>query len=412
MDNNTEVLYFPNFTPEVLPSIKQSLLLYDRVNVIAPEGTPHMASVLSDSSREDVSKISDRGALEEVWDDVALNTQVVGIIKDSEIIRTRRDEFMSALREDLADEEVLAWEKQLKDRRGGTDLSWFVLPSYFDYNPPDIKEPYQIKEFPHDIHNKILRVPFLVGMSLGLSEALWAAIDRGFTLFTDDVMWQQFLMLRLKRGWRHLTQDPELSRALGIEPEVREKFAAATLGTWTLQQRIPKLIKQASDMSFEEIIHLRNESNKKDDLNKFRSVIADLVCSEDLWNATEFSDFKDKAHEIGRKKILPAYKALEEKRVSPGVVLRAFDVTYALQETIKSVPKLFVGAAVPAAVGSAVLWGNVAVAPTALLALGCGLGASFVKNLLDRMGDRRKNRRSAQFLTYPLNLQKAMSDRA
>ena len=73
-------------------------------------------------------------------------------------------------------------------------------------------------------------------------------------------------------------------------------------------------------------------------------------------------------------------------------------------------PELFVQAAVPTAAGGAYLLGPVAVAPAALLALGCGLTGHFVKNLIEQMSDRLKKRRSAQFLTYPLNLQKAVSE--
>jgi hypothetical protein len=251
-------------------------------------------------------------------------------------------------------------------------------------------------------------------MSLGLSEALWAAVDKGYTLFTDDDTSEHFLMLRLRRGWKRLTRDPELRRQFGIEREFAKDYAAASLGAWTLQARVPGLIKKASSMSIAEIIELREQSDHTDALGHFRSGLAELVQSHNLWEAEKFRDFENEAYEIYRQNILPAFEDLEGKRIlSLEDVFVALDWKNALQEAIKSAPDLFVGAAVPTAVGgAAVLFGPVAVAPAALLALGCGLAGHFVKNLIEQMSDRLKERRSAQFLTYPLNLQKVVNESA
>jgi len=53
----SEVLYYPNFNPNDLAGIKQSLLLYDRVNLIAPVTTPLMGSVLADSPGEELADV-------------------------------------------------------------------------------------------------------------------------------------------------------------------------------------------------------------------------------------------------------------------------------------------------------------------------------------------------------------------
>lgn len=57
----SEVLYYPNFNPNDLAGIKQSLLLYDRVNLIAPVTTPLMGSVLADSPGEELADVDKKG---------------------------------------------------------------------------------------------------------------------------------------------------------------------------------------------------------------------------------------------------------------------------------------------------------------------------------------------------------------
>ena len=410
-EKSSEVLYYPNFNPKNLPGIKQSLLLYDRVNLIAPLTTPIMGSLLSDSSGTELSQIGHQGALSESWELPSAN-KVVGLISDMEIIQSRRDEFISALEQDLADESVLSWEKGWKSKHGKKDLNWFVLPSYFGDEIPTIDHPdYQIQPFRHDMFGELLRVPFLVGMSLGLSEALWAAVDKGYTLFTDDDASEQFLMLRLQRGWKRLTQDPKLHKQFGIETEFAKKYAVAYLGARTLQSKVPKLIQKASNMSIAEIIELREKSRHSNALMDFRRGLANLIESQDLWGADKFLDFEHEAFKVYKQCILPAFEELEDRRV-PSIkdILVAFDWKNAVKETIKSGPDLFIGAA--AASGGALFLGPVAVAPAALIALGCGMSGHFVKNLVEQMSDHLKKRRSAQFLTYPLNLQKVVNEKA
>jgi hypothetical protein len=409
----SEVLYYPNFKADDLTGIKQSLLLYDRVTVIAPASTPLMGTLLADSSGAELSNLRQSGALSESWS-IYPGNSVLGSISDVEIIRKRRDEFITALLEDLEDPNVLAWETQFKRIDPQRSVSWFVLPSYFDDNPPNISKPgYQIEEIYHPGFGRLFRVPFLVGMSFGLSEALWAAVDRGYTLFTDDSASQDFLMLRLKRGWKRLTQDPELQKSFRIEKEFAEKFAVASLGAWFIRSKVPQFVKNASNYSLSDVLKLREDSDKKDALKYYRDGLSSLVMSEELWNVPTFRDFQGEASRIMDQKIKPAFEALEGRRVDLRDVFGAIDAKDAASEVIKAAPDLFVGAAVTSGVAATAalgLWGHT-VAPHALLALGCGLTAHFAAKLIDNVNERLTKHRNAQFLTYPLRLRKTLDSR-
>jgi dsRNA-specific ribonuclease len=409
----TEVLYYPNFDPNDLAGIKQSLLLYDKVNLIAPQTTPLMGRLLADSPGEELSQISGSGALSESWS-LPSALSVVNMIPDEQIVRDRWDEFLAALSEDLADEEVLAWELQWKARNAGKEVSWYVLPSYFSLGMPVAGSPeHQIQEIYDKSLGLLMRVPFLVGMSLGLSEALWAAVDRGYTLFTDDDASQDFLMLRLKRGWKRLSRDPELRHAFAIEPEFASKVAVAYLGAWILQSKVPEAIKNASNLSVPEILELRQTSNQKNALEKFRKGIRELVQSQDLWEHAKFADFENEAYKIYSNEILPAFEELENRSVHLKDIFKVFDVNDAVSKGIKAIPDLFVSAGVPTAMGTgAALLARHPVAPAALLALGCGVAAYTVPKLISEISGRLGKRRSAQFLAYPLRLQKALVQNA
>ncbi len=409
----TEVLYYPNFDPNDLAGIKQSLLLYDKVNLIAPRTTPLMGRVLAESPGEELSQISSSGALNESWC-LPSALGVVNMIPDEQIVGDRWDEFLAALIEDLADEEVLAWEQQWKAKNGGREVSWYVLPSYFSRGLPTVGSPeHQIQEIRNTNLGPLLRVPFLVGMSLGLSEALWAAVDNGYTLFTDDDASQEFLMLRLKRGWKRLSRDPELRKAFAIEPEFASKVAVAYLGAWILQSKVPEAIKNASHLSIPEILNLRQHSNKKDALERFRNGLAELVKSQDLWETAKFADFENEAYRVYSHKVLPAFEELEDRHVHLNEIFKALEVKDAVSKGIKAVPDLFVGAGVPTALGTgAALLAGHPVAPAALLALGCGVAAYTLPKLISEISGRLSRRRSAQFLAYPLHLQKALGQNA
>jgi hypothetical protein len=422
MDEHTsQVLYYPNFNPADLRGIKRSLLLYDGVNLIAPTTTPFSGSILSGSSGEDLLEISPQGALGGGLH-LPAQTEVVKIIPDLEIVQKRRDEIIAALGEDLNDTKMHAWEGRWKARHHGRTLYWYVTPDYFGQpfstineiideviDDPNRKSRYKLEQFHHADHGELLRVPFFVGMSLGVSEALWAAVDRDFALFTDDSMSDGFLLLRLRRGWNSLTQDPDVQEALGIEQRFAKDHATASLGAWTLRTRVPELVKKASDMSVTEVIELRDQSGNADALREFRSGLADLVQSSSLWEAGELREFQNEAHKLYEDKILPAFEQIEGKsKLSVKDVLLALDWKNTIQDTAKAAPALFMQAAVPVAAGSAIALGPVAAPPVALLTLACGVGARFVTNVIEQVRNGRKVHRSAQFLTYPLDFEKAL----
>jgi len=422
----SEVLYYPNLHPENLAGIKQSLLLYDRVHVIAPLTTPLMGCVLSDSDCTELDAIERHGALGESW--ALPSAQAVAIHSDVEIMRKRREEFLIAISEDLADPDVRQWESAWKVRHGGRDVSWFILPNYFDGNPPDINDAnYRIERVRTNSFGELFRVPFLVGMSLGLSESLWAAVDGGWTLFTDDQASEEFLMLRLARGWKRLSTDPEIRSRFGIEHDFAAAYASARLGSRIIGMRMPELIREVADKPILEIVHMREESDQKDALKAFRSGLAELVQSDSLWKSRNFKDFENEAYAIYNQQVLPAFNALDKTHfTSAGDLFATVDVGEAVGEAIKSVPEairsaseaiksapdLFMRAAVPAAAAGAAAGlsaGVAAVTPVVLLAFGSGLAASFVAELIKHKLDQLQRRRSAQYLTYPLNLRKVLN---
>jgi len=88
-------------------------------------------------------------------------------------------------------------------------------------------------------------------------------------------------------------------------------------------------------------------------------------------------------------------------------IIKTLDVKDAISETIKAIPDLFVSAGVPVALGTgATLLTGFAVAPSALLALGCGIAAHNFPRVMSEIGGRLSNRRRAQFLAYPLQLRR------
>ena len=146
-------------------------------------------------------------------------------------------------------------------------------------------------------------------------------------------------MFRLKRGWKYLAKDPHLQKEFGIEQEFSERIATATFGSWILQKKIPNLVETVTNMSIDEIIELREQSNHSAALKKYRDGISNLVMSHDLWEAKTFREFENEAYKIFIKQVLPAFEELEKQRIlSLKDVLVALDWKNALKETIKSAP--------------------------------------------------------------------------
>jgi hypothetical protein len=180
------------------------------------------------------------------------DVDLIDLIPDYQVVQGHQAEFLSALQEDFDDEKVQAWAARRKRRQ-----SWLVEGPYLNSIPGLLsKGDYEIKAIPRD-SGPLYRVPFLVGMSLGLSEALWAAVEGGQALYTSDPASEEFLMLRLRRGWKRLSHDAAIRRSLDIEDTFAKDMAAAQLGTWTLALQMPMLLNKIGDLSIEDILKLR-----------------------------------------------------------------------------------------------------------------------------------------------------------
>jgi len=399
------ILYYPNFSAKSLPGIRRCLLLADEVAVVAPYSTPYTQAVLADGNQEAFEEINQAGALSSLWQINPENPEArepvaVRMLIDNEIAQSRTEEFLAALREDVYDAEVRSWADRWTRGRA-REPAWFVMPSYFGGHLPVGElgiEEVSIEGQP------LLKLPFIVGMSIGLSEALWAALDHNpqYTLFTDDDASEQFLMLRLRRGWKQLTRDPLFRDEFGIESRFGSALAGARLSNWTLRIKAPELWKRAGAMDIPELLELRVRSDEAGALAAFRAGITALAEDADLWQANDFRTFEARAAKIIKKDIEPAWAVLERKpRTAVSDIVQAFDGRGAVADTVRKAPDLFMRSPVAQGSGAAALGlAGIHLAPAALLALGCGVAATAVKGLLDEMKRRRAERRGAQYLSY------------
>jgi hypothetical protein len=242
-------------------------------------------------------------------------------------------------------------------------------------------------------------------MSIGLSEALWAAVDRGYTLFTDDRASEEFLMLRLRRGWQRLSADSLLREQLGVERSFAASFAEARLSAWTLCLKAPDVWKRAGEMDMATLIELRRSSEDADTLAVFRAGVASLAEDDELWQAQDFQRFRGRAETIVTEQIEPAWMALEGKtKPSAKGILKVFDERAAISDTVRRAPELFIRSpAASTGATAAALAGFHLVVP-ALLALGCGIAATTVGGIIGDSQSRRADRRASQYLSYVHNL--------
>lgn len=398
------VLYYPNFDDQALLGIKASLFLYDRVSVIAPTATPYMGLARADGDDEELvlSPIEQTGVLLQSLQDVDL----IDLIPDYQVVHGHQAEFLSALEEDFDDEEVQAWAARRKRRQ-----SWLIEGAYLNLIPDLFsKGEYGIKAIPRD-SGSLYRVPFLVGMSLGLSEALWAAVEGGQALYTDDPASEEFLMLRLRRGWKWLSHDAAIRRSLDIEDTFAKDMAAAQLGTWTLALQMPMLLNTIGSLSIEKILELRQDANRGQALRAFREGLDRIVSSHELWKASTFEEFEKQAREAVKKEILKPLEELEQhKIVSTKDIVSAFDAQTALRKTIESGRDLFVRSAVPATgvMASLAALGALHINWIAALGLLGGIGAPMVLGVSAKLGERLKARHDAHFMTYPVRIRAAL----
>jgi hypothetical protein len=396
------ILYYPNFSPRSLPGIKRCLLLADEVAVVAPYSTPYMQAVLADTNDEVAQQIDRAGALGELWDlrpdsggPVALRMLI-----DSDIATGRTQEFLAALHEGVVDPEIRTW-AQARTVGAASERAWYVAPQFCGGSLPVGVEPFGIVE--ETVHGMpLLKLPFVVGMSIGLSEALWAAVDHGYTLFTDDPASEEFLMLRLRRGWQRLATDPRLRDQLGVERSLGSSFAGARLSAWTLRLKAPSAWERAATMDVPALLELREASDDAEALAAFRAGVASLAEDAELWQAANFQKFKARAEAVVAKEIEPAWAILEhERKTSVRDVFHAFDEADAMSTTVRGVPDLFLRApAASGGAGAALGLASVNHLPSALLALACGIAATTVGDLMRDVRSRRADRRAAQYLSY------------
>jgi hypothetical protein len=420
MGDEPRVLCYPNFNPNDLDGVKHSLLLYDRVSVIAPTMTPRYRVPMTPAghAQREGTEIKTWGALDGLREDCRLDdgSSAVEFIDDKKIATARPEEFKSALSQDLADPEVAAWAARLQGAHPDREYFWYISGPYFhDYLKIDIGDPavrarFCLERVDDARLGELVKVPFLVGMSLGLSEALWAAVDRGRSLFTLDPTSADFLLLRLRRGWRMLGNDPALQRNLDLR--LAKDFAASQLSTWTLGVAAPELFDRVPGMTLKEVMGLRRQSDDTDALTEFRGGMARIVSERELWRAKDFQTFRVEAERVADAVLKPAYEALDRKPFGIKDVVTSLDFATAAESFVKDIPKLFISGTAAATVGGTVaLAGGVAFVPAALFGLACGLTGSAVAQVIGDLRERLKERHDAQFLTYSVKLHEALAPR-
>jgi hypothetical protein len=421
MPSNPGILCYPNFNLNDLNGIKHALLLCDRVSVIAPTATPRynvpvtpvyvVKPGLGGIASYDIKP---EGALAGLLNDCRLDdgTSAVEFIDDYEIAKSRATEFVQALNHDLADSDVAAWEARLRARHPDQDYAWYVSMGFFnefpgfDVGEPKVWERYRLELVADSQFGDLIKVPFLVGMSLGLSEALWAALDKDLSLFTLDRISAEFLLLRLQRSWKLLNDDGALQDSLDIR--LAKGFATSRFSTWTLGFRVPDLFQKITSMPLPQVMDLRRQSDKMQALTAFREGIARIVSDRGLWKAGDFNTFRKEAAYAADTLLKSAFEALDQRKFDIRTIVTAVDLPTAAKSFIGDIPKLFVSGAAAAVGGKIALTGGMAFVPAALIALGCGLAGSAAARFIEEQRERLAQRHKAQFLTYALQLGKAM----
>jgi hypothetical protein len=417
MGEEPRILCFPNFNPNDLEGVKHALLLNERVSVIAPTMTPRYSvpMTLADHAAHEGTAIKPWGALDEDLEDCRLEdgSEAVEPLDDIEIASARPGAFKSALSEDLADPKLAAWEAGLQAAHPDREYFWYISAPYFrecleiDIDDEKVRELYRLELADDQKLGELVKVPFLVGMSLGLSEALWAAVDKGRSLFTLDPTSADFLLLRLRRGWRLLGEDDGLQSDLDFE--LAKDFAAYQLSNWTLGVRVPELFDKIPGMTVKQVMALRQRADTKDALAAFRAGMARIVTDRAIWEAKDLQAFRAELVKTVDKVLKPAYEDLDRKPFDANGIVTALNPADAAASFIKAIPKLFVSGTAAATMGGTVaLGGGVAFVPAALFALACGLTGAAVAEVLSDWSTRLRERRDAQFLTFSVNVREAL----
>lgn len=420
VESAPRVLCYPNFNLNDLEGIKHSLLICHRVSVIAPTMTPYYQVPMIDAGlvEREPTKIMPYGALQDFLDECRLEDgkPAVDLIDDYEIVQSRAAEFKRALQQDLHDPDVDAWENRWRARHPQRDYAWYISSPYFtelldlDVHRAQIQATFNLATLEDERFGELVKVPFRMGMSLGVSEALWAALDNDCSLFTLDPTSADFLMLRLRRGLSTLADDPRLRRELNLDLRVAKEFAASGFSAWTLAFAVPQLFQRIPQLSLAEVMQLRRQSDTTEALAKFRHGVASIVAERGLWKAQDFQTFRREAEHAADLALKPALEALEQKPLDVKDIVTAFDLSSAAGKLVEAIPKLFISGATGATVAGAVaLAGATGIVPAALFGLGCGLVGDAVAELINMRRERLAQRRHAEFLTYTAGLRDALA---
>ena len=100
-------------------------------------------------------------------------------IDDYAIARSHADAIKSALDQDLADQEVVDWDVQMRAGHLGRDLAWYVNRAYFDdflgldTRSAALRARYRLELTGDDRVGDVVKLPYVVGMSVGLAVLLF-----------------------------------------------------------------------------------------------------------------------------------------------------------------------------------------------------------------------------------------------
>lgn len=390
-DNYTEVVYYPNFSTKDLTGIKQSLYLYDKVNLIGPNSTQYPGTIFSNGGIDPSKNL-------EVHYDLALqlfsqkNKYIEYIYDSDEVISKALDSTIQTLVDDLKDKEILEWDTNRVEK----NQFWLVDKNYFaNIDIEKINEQIEDENYKIDTSNDRAKVPFLVGMSLGLSEAMLVAIDRNCNLFTNDIDAEKFLRLRLKRGHNHLISNSKFQDNPFWNDVFNNTTTTGLLGIKVLQLTMPNFIYECANKSFEHIFKEREESDRIKALDNYRSGISSLVRNKELWKISSADTFRKEVFNIFNQELKPALEELEKNNIqSHKEYISIINPGKIMGELFKSLPKLFISSA------------KTAIEQKDIFALCCNLISDPVENYFNQLMLKKAEFQSIEYLTYPLLLKK------
>ncbi|CAB1075130.1 hypothetical protein JY97_13285 [Alkalispirochaeta odontotermitis] len=300
-----EALYYPYMNFRSIATVKKALFLYDKVYLIYPsEAWQRVGIAIDDKSSADVL-VEHHYPLEsfvyEGWMEIIPADQIAG-----EYTR----EFLEQFDKDKSDQDIRKLDNDVK--ASGSPHDWYIFAEKI---PPTILEQYNLGKFQiQDEHGyPMIKLPFVEGSSIMTSHALCAAIKHKspLALFTDDAIQQQFLRLKLQRGWHQITSDPALMDQVQIELGVRENIEAANLAERAVSIALPNIFKSDEYEYLDKIMRFRQDH--EEELREFRKGLAKLSSRKNVdWQNKDIREFQSATENIVKGDILPAFQALEQ----------------------------------------------------------------------------------------------------